>query len=76
MSNDLRLNNYLARIGFGGTVGADLATLAAIHAAHVNATWQAAQPGGSEGFSPFEIRPSSTYACRHVSDNGAIAGKS
>ena len=37
MSNDFRLNKYLARIGFGGTVGPDLATLAAIHAAHVNA---------------------------------------
>ena len=29
MSNDFRLNSYLARIGFGGTVGPDFATLAA-----------------------------------------------
>ena len=37
MSNDFRLTRYLARIGFGGTTAPDLATLAAIHAAHVDA---------------------------------------
>jgi N-hydroxyarylamine O-acetyltransferase len=37
VSNDFRLNNYLARIGFGRTARPDIATLAAIHAAHVNA---------------------------------------
>jgi hypothetical protein len=35
MSSEFRLENYLVRIGFGGTIGPDLATLAAIHAAHV-----------------------------------------
>ena len=37
VSSNFRLGNYLARIGYSGTVGSDLATLAAIHAAHVNA---------------------------------------
>jgi N-hydroxyarylamine O-acetyltransferase len=37
MSSEFRLDNYLARIGIDGTIGPDLATLAAIHAAHVNA---------------------------------------
>ncbi|HWK45861.1 MAG TPA: arylamine N-acetyltransferase [Stellaceae bacterium] len=32
-----RLHRYLARIGCDGTIGPDLATLSAIHAAHVNA---------------------------------------
>jgi N-hydroxyarylamine O-acetyltransferase len=50
MSNDFRLNRYLARIGFGGPVGPDLATLAAIHAAHVNAI-------PFENFDPLLRRP-------------------
>lgn len=37
MSGDLRLDGYLARIGYDGTIAADLATLAGLHAAHVNA---------------------------------------
>jgi N-hydroxyarylamine O-acetyltransferase len=37
MSNGVRLNDYLARIGYAGTPGPDLETLAGIHAAHVNA---------------------------------------
>src|SRR5258707_12618198 len=37
MSNGFRLDNYLARIGFRGTVEPNFATLAAFHAAHVNA---------------------------------------
>src|SRR5258705_4991990 len=37
MSTEFRLDNYLGRIGFGGTIGLDLQTLAAIHAAHVDA---------------------------------------
>jgi N-hydroxyarylamine O-acetyltransferase len=37
MSNDFRLDKYLTRIGFGGTIAPDFATLAAIHAAHVDA---------------------------------------
>jgi N-hydroxyarylamine O-acetyltransferase len=48
MSNDFRLNSYLARIGFGGTVGPDFATLAAIHAAHIQAI---------ENFDPLLRRP-------------------
>ncbi len=50
MSNEFRLNKYLARIGFDGTTGPDLATLAAIHAAHVNAI-------PFEGFDPLLGRP-------------------
>jgi N-hydroxyarylamine O-acetyltransferase len=37
MSGEFRLDNYLARIGVSGTMQPNLATLAAIHAAHVNA---------------------------------------
>jgi N-hydroxyarylamine O-acetyltransferase len=37
MSTEFRLDNYLARIGFGGKIEPDLATLSAIHAAHVDA---------------------------------------
>lgn len=36
MANEFRLDKYLSRIGFSGKVGPDLATLAALHAAHVN----------------------------------------
>jgi N-hydroxyarylamine O-acetyltransferase len=50
MSNDFRLNSYLARIGFGGTVGPDFATLAAIHAAHIHAI-------PFENFDPLLRRP-------------------
>lgn len=37
MSNEFRLDNYLARIGYHGTAKPDLATLAALHAAHIDA---------------------------------------
>src|ERR1700676_2450111 len=37
MLNEFRLTDYLARIGFRGKVQPDLATLVAIHAAHVDA---------------------------------------
>lgn len=37
MSNDFRLESYLARIGHDGALAPDLATLAALHAAHVAA---------------------------------------
>ena len=50
MTNDFRLNNYLARIGFSGVIELDFATLAAIHAAHVNAI-------PFEGFDPLLRRP-------------------
>jgi N-hydroxyarylamine O-acetyltransferase len=50
MSNEFRLDDYLVRIGFGGTIGLDLATLATIHAAHVNAI-------PFEGFDPLLRRP-------------------
>jgi N-hydroxyarylamine O-acetyltransferase len=50
MTKDFRLDNYLARIGFGGPIGPDVATLAAIHAAHVNAI-------PFEGFDPLLRRP-------------------
>ena len=50
MSNEFRLVNYLARIGFGGTVEPNLATLSAIHAAHVDAI-------PFEGFDPLLRRP-------------------
>src|ERR1039458_6052978 len=50
MSNDFRLDKYLARIGINGTIGPDLATLTAIHAAHVNAI-------PFEGFDPLLRRP-------------------
>jgi N-hydroxyarylamine O-acetyltransferase len=36
MSNEFRLERYLARIGYGGAVRPDLATLKAVHAAHVD----------------------------------------
>ena len=35
--NEFRLDSYLGRIGFSGPVRPDLATLTALHAAHVNA---------------------------------------
>jgi N-hydroxyarylamine O-acetyltransferase len=50
MTNDFRLDNYLARIGFSGVIELDFATLAAIHAAHVNAI-------PFEGFDPLLRRP-------------------
>ncbi len=50
MATEFRLDKYLARIGFGGTVAPDLATLAAIHAAHVDAI-------PFEGLDPFLRRP-------------------
>ena len=37
MTNEFRLDAYLARIGFEGALAPDLATLAAIHMAHVDA---------------------------------------
>jgi N-hydroxyarylamine O-acetyltransferase len=37
MSNQFRLNDYLARIGVDGTTGPNLETLAALHTAHVDA---------------------------------------
>ncbi len=37
MTLDFRLDDYLARVGFDRAVKPDLATLAALHAAHVNA---------------------------------------
>ncbi|MGO9357717.1 MAG: arylamine N-acetyltransferase family protein [Xanthobacteraceae bacterium] len=37
MQQEFRLDRYLARIGLAGPVGPDLPTLAAIHAAHVDA---------------------------------------
>jgi N-hydroxyarylamine O-acetyltransferase len=37
ISDHFRLDDYLARIGFDGAARPDLATLTAIHAAHVNA---------------------------------------
>ncbi len=50
MSSEFRLENYLVRIGLGGTIGPNLATLTAIHAAHVNAI-------PFEGFDPLLRRP-------------------
>ena len=50
MSGEFRLDNYLARIGFAGKTGPDLATLAAIHAAHVNSI-------PFEGLDPLLRRP-------------------
>jgi N-hydroxyarylamine O-acetyltransferase len=50
MSDDIRLDHYLARIGFAGTVKPDLATLAAIHTAHVDTI-------PFEGLDPFLRRP-------------------
>ena len=37
MANEFRLPDYLTRIGFRGKVQPDLATLVAIHTAHVEA---------------------------------------
>ena len=37
MTLDFRLDDYLTRVGFDRAVKPDLATLAALHAAHVNA---------------------------------------
>jgi len=50
MSNEFRLDGYLSRIGFSGKAGADLATLAALQAAHVNAI-------PFEGLDPLLRRP-------------------
>jgi len=50
MSAEFRLGNYLARIGYGDPVAADLATLARLHAAHVNAI-------PFEGLDPLLRRP-------------------
>jgi N-hydroxyarylamine O-acetyltransferase len=50
ITNEFRLDKYLTRIGFGERVAPDLATLAAIHAAHVNAI-------PFEGFDPLLRRP-------------------
>lgn len=50
MSNEFRLDRYLARIGMSGPIGPNLATLAAIHAAHVNAI-------PFEGLDPLLRRP-------------------
>jgi N-hydroxyarylamine O-acetyltransferase len=50
MSNEFRLDDYLKRIGFNGTTEPDLATLAAVHAAHVDAI-------PFEGFDPLLGRP-------------------
>jgi len=50
MTKDFRLDNYLARIGFGGPIKPDLSTLAAIHAGHVNSI-------PFEGFDPLLRRP-------------------
>jgi N-hydroxyarylamine O-acetyltransferase len=50
MPEPFRLSENLARIGFGGAVSADFTTLAAIHAAHVDAI-------PFEGLDPFLSRP-------------------
>ena len=50
MSSAFRLDKYLARIGFNGPIGPDLATLSTIHAAHVDAI-------PFEGFDPLLRRP-------------------
>jgi N-hydroxyarylamine O-acetyltransferase len=50
MSHEFLLDNYLARIGHRGTVKPDLATLTALHTAHVNAI-------PFEGLNPFLRRP-------------------
>src|ERR1035437_4308569 len=50
MSSEFQLDKYLARSGFGGRIAPDLATLAPIHAAHVNAI-------PFEGCDPFLRRP-------------------
>jgi N-hydroxyarylamine O-acetyltransferase len=50
MPSEFRLDRYLARIGYSGTIAPDLATLSAIHAAHVDAI-------PFEGFDPLLRRP-------------------
>jgi N-hydroxyarylamine O-acetyltransferase len=50
MPSEFRLDKYLERIGFDGTVRPDLATLAAIHAAQINTI-------PFEGLDPFLSRP-------------------
>lgn len=50
MSNQFQLDNYLARIGHRGAVKADLATLSALHSAHVGAI-------PFEGLDPLLRRP-------------------
>jgi len=50
MPHDIRLDHYLARIGFAGITAPNLATLEALHAAHVNAI-------PFEGFDPLLGRP-------------------
>jgi N-hydroxyarylamine O-acetyltransferase len=50
MSNEFRLSNYLTRIGMRGPIEPSLSTLAAIHAAHVDAI-------PFEGFDPLLRRP-------------------
>lgn len=50
MSHEFRLNSYLARIGFRGTIEPNLSTLSAVHAAHVDAI-------PFEGLDPLLRRP-------------------
>lgn len=50
MSSEFRLDNYLARIGFSEAIEPNLATLVAIHAAHVDLI-------PFEGFDPLLRRP-------------------
>jgi N-hydroxyarylamine O-acetyltransferase len=50
MSNEFRLDRYLARIGFGGAVGPNLTTLAALASRHVDAI-------SFEGIDPWLRRP-------------------
>jgi N-hydroxyarylamine O-acetyltransferase len=50
MPSEFQLDKYLERIGFRRTAGPDLATLTALHAAHVNAI-------PFEGIDPFLGRP-------------------
>jgi N-hydroxyarylamine O-acetyltransferase len=50
MSNEFRLDRYLARIGFDTAAAPDLATLTALHTAHVNAI-------PFESFDPLLRRP-------------------
>ena len=50
MTSEFRLSNYLSRIGFRGPIEPNLATLAALHAAHVDAI-------PFEGFDPLLRRP-------------------
>ena len=50
MAHEFRLNNYLARIGFRGTIEPNLPTLSALHAAHIDAI-------PFEGLDPLLRRP-------------------